>query len=305
MANPPLWGPDVREVCVPVATVWTSPGAPREIDRDAVRDQPDVVGWTAGTDAAMRKGLIGLTLTQLLMGEPVRVVEEQGGWVRAVALSQPSTKDPGGYPGWVRRAHLGTPVIRTGGTTASVVTRSTALHHEDTTVEVSFGTSLCVDTLTAETVVVLLPGGGSGTISRADVRLTHEQQAHCAQDILASARQFLCRHYLWGGTSAWGLDCSGLVHLTYRAHDVVVPRDACDQADDVEPVPLDDVEPGDLYFFARPEERAYHVGFATRRVTRGGTRWMLHAPEGGCIEDAPMAPHRIQTLVSAGRVRRP
>jgi cell wall-associated NlpC family hydrolase len=74
----------------------------------------------------------------------------------------------------------------------------------------------------------------------------------------------------------------------------------------VDPVPLDEVQPGDLYFFARPGERVFHVGFVTRRLSPDGTRWMLHAPETGeFIEDAPMAPHRVETLVSAGRVRPP
>jgi hypothetical protein len=45
----------------------------------------------------------------------------------------------------------------------------------------------------------------------------------------------------------------------------------------------------------------FHVGFVT------GTRQMLHAPEDaatggtGVIEDAPLAPHRSDTLVAAGR----
>ena len=111
----------------------------------------------------------------------------------------------------------------------------------------------------------------------------------------------------WGGTSAWGLDCSGLVHLTLRSLGELLPRDAHDQADcaAVEPVPLDDVRPGDLYFFARPGQRVYHVGFVTSPVAADGTRWMLHAPEGGeLIENAPLAPHRLETLVSAGRVRK-
>ena len=42
--------------------------------------------------------------------------------------------------------------------------------------------------------------------------------------------QFLGVRYLWGGTSAWGLDCSGLVHLSWRGQGVLLPRDAHDQA---------------------------------------------------------------------------
>ena len=121
---------------------------------------------------------------------------------------------------------------------------------------------------------------------------------------LTFAQRFLGLRYLWGGTSDAGVDCSGLVHRSFRALGIVLPRDAHDQAAFVEPVALDDVRPGDLYFFARPGESVYHVGFVTRPVQDDGTRWMLHAPESGTpfVEDAPLAPYRSETLVSAGRV---
>jgi gamma-D-glutamyl-L-lysine dipeptidyl-peptidase len=310
MAEHPLHGdPDVFEVQVPVATLWTGPGAPRDVDGAAVLDEPDVAAWTAGMDADVRKGLDGRTLTQLLMGEGVQVLEEQGEWARVAALLQPSSRDPRGYPGWVRRAHLGAPVMRTEGATAYVMARNAVCDSDDGTKhELSFGTALWVDAVGEDTLRVLLPGGGTAAISSADVRLSRkvERPSYGPRDILRSARQFLGMRYLWGGTSGWGLDCSGLVHLAYRAHGVVVARDAFDQAENVEPVPLDEVEPGDLYFFARPDERIYHVGFATRRVADDGTRWMLHAPESGeFIEDAPMAPHRVASLVSAGRIAPP
>lgn len=319
MAEHRLYGhPDVFEVRVPVATVWTGPDAPRDIDRAAVRDLPDVAAWTAAMDGAAvegtavegaaRKGLHGRTLTQLLLGEGVQVVEDHGEWVRVVALAQPSSADPDGYPGWVRRAHLGAPVMRSTGPTAFVMTPSSLLTVDGEEHQVSFGTGLWVDRVDEHTVQVLLPGDRTGTLPLAEVRLSDKQeQPSCGpDDILASARQFLGLRYLWGGASGWGLDCSGLVHLTYRAHGKLLPRDAFDQAadgDTIEPVDLDAVRPGDLYFFARPGERIYHVGFATGRPQPDGTRWMLHAPEGGgLIEDAPMAPDRVEKLVAAGRV---
>jgi gamma-D-glutamyl-L-lysine dipeptidyl-peptidase len=309
MAQHPLYGsPDVLEVRVPVATLWTGPDAPRDIDAAAVLDEPDMAGWTAAMDAAVRKGLDGRTLTQLLMGEGVQVLEDHGEWALVAALLQPSSREPRGYPGWVRRAHLGAPVPRTEGATAFVMTPGTVCDVEDGMKrDLSFGTALWVEAVAGDTVRVLLPEGRTATVPLADVRLSDEQRqpGFGPDDILDAARQFLGMRYLWGGTSGWGLDCSGLVHLAYRAHGVVVARDAFDQADGVQPVPLDGVEPGDLYFFARPDERIYHVGFATRRVGPDGIRWMLHAPESGeFIEDAPMAPHRVDTLVSAGRIRR-
>jgi gamma-D-glutamyl-L-lysine dipeptidyl-peptidase len=309
----PLAGdPTVREVRVPVATVWTSPDAPRDVDEAAVRDAPDLAAWTArmdgATDAGTRKGLGGRTLTQLLLGEPVQVLEDRGDWVRVVAPWQASSQDATGYPGWVRSAHLGPAVPRWQGATAFVVTRSAVLEGNGTPREVSFGTALWVDTVGEESVTVLLPDERTGTLALSDVRVSDKGQppVYGAADVLGLARQFLGLRYLWGGTSCWGLDCSGLVHLVHRALGVLVPRDAHDQVKDADPVPLDEVVPGDLYFFARPQDRVYHVGFATRPFTGTGQRWMLHAPEGAeLVEDAPMAPHRLEHLVAAGRVRTP
>ena len=311
MSRPhPLFGdPSMREVRVPVATLWRSPDSPRDADEPAVRDHPDVAAWAAAMDAETRLGLHGRTESQLLLGEPARVLEEQDGWSRVTAPYQESSAHDTGYTGWVRSAHLGAAVpVRRGGW-AVVVTPSAPCEVDGTTVELSFGTLLWVAGLDEEHATLLLPDDRRGVVSLDHLRLGHKRQqpVYGPDDVLAAASQFLGLRYLWGGTSGWGLDCSGLVHLTLRSLGALLPRDAHDQADcaAVEPVPLDDVRPGDLYFFARPGRRVYHVGFVTSPVAADGTRWMLHAPEGGeLIENAPLAPHRVETLVSAGRVRK-
>lgn len=310
MSTHPLPGhPDVREVCVPVATLWTSPDAPREIDGPAVAARPDLVAWTSAMDAAVRQDLNGRMVTQLVMGEPVLVLEERGGWLRVAALMQPSSAHDTGYPGWIRREHLDGPVPRSTGPTAFVMTRTAHCDLDDGGSEdLSFGTALWVEALSDGAATVQLPSGRHGHIPLDHLRLAHKRQqpVYGADDLLDAAAQFLGLRYLWGGTSAWGMDCSGLVHLVFRAFGVKLPRDAFDQAEAVEPVPLDRVEPGDLYFFARPGRRVSHVGFASRRTGADGVRWMLHAPETGeFLEERPMTRHRGDTLVSAGRVRKP
>lgn len=96
----------VLRVAVGMATVWTSPEAPRDLDAAAVADRPDVLLWPGGLTPAARLGLHGRTLTQLQAGEPVTIVEDRGDWVRVAALWQPNPGDDQGYLGWVRRAHL-------------------------------------------------------------------------------------------------------------------------------------------------------------------------------------------------------
>jgi cell wall-associated NlpC family hydrolase len=52
-----------------------------------------------------------------------------------------------------------------------------------------------------------------------------------AGDPVEVARSFLGSPYLWGGLTAAGIDCSGLVHMAYRRLGRIVPRDADQQED--------------------------------------------------------------------------
>jgi cell wall-associated NlpC family hydrolase len=243
-------------VAVAVATLWVSPDSPRVVDGLAVRDDPDVEGWLAELDrheeddesGGGRRGLHGRVQTQLTAGEPVLVLganDAYPGWASVVCPWQPSSLDPRGYPGWLRRSHL---------------------------VEDAWD----VDQPSADPS---LPQ-----------RLNSDGRAD-----LALARRHLGLPYLWGGTSAYGLDCSGLVHLVHRELGRVLPRDAHDQHAACQPVPVDEAEAGDLYFFARPGRPGHHVGM----VTAPGR--MLHAAEGRCVVEEDLTADRLAALTAAGR----
>jgi hypothetical protein len=194
-----------------------------------------------------------------------------------------------------------------------VVPRADAVLADGRRLQLSFGTSLAVDDSLAsatglaheQPVRVRVPGTADGGPERGaalaadlrpgDVRLLSAEPhpAPAAQVVLGSAGMFLGLRYLWGGNSAWGLDCSGLVHLTYRAHGVVVPRDAFDQADLLPGVDLGAVEPGDLYFFARPGEKVYHVGFVSRPVAADGLQDVLEVPPLELVECRQIPEHLV------------
>lgn len=77
--------------------------------------------------------------------------------------------------------------------------------------------------------------------------------------VVSNAREFLGVPYLYGGESASGMDCSGLVFNVLRGLGLDPPRVAADQATWSQTVPVSeaDARAGDLVFYDRP---ASHVG---------------------------------------------
>ena len=127
--------------------------------------------------------------------------------------------------------------------------------------------------------------------------------APTAAEVLAVAHRLLDVGYIWGGVSAYGIDCSGLVHLAWRRFGVRLPRDADDQANATTPVPFGAERPGDLYFFARPGRHIHHIGIVSAAPGCDDDRRMLHASynQRRVLEESLTA-DRAATLVGVHRV---
>ncbi|MCD8335789.1 MAG: serine hydrolase [Lachnospiraceae bacterium] len=78
-------------------------------------------------------------------------------------------------------------------------------------------------------------------------------------NLVKSARAYLGVQYRWGGKSSLGLDCSGLVFMSYLENGVLIYRDAkIVEGYPVKEIPRKQLKPGDLIFF--PGHVAMYLG---------------------------------------------
>jgi cell wall-associated NlpC family hydrolase len=78
--------------------------------------------------------------------------------------------------------------------------------------------------------------------------------------LLRVARGMLAVPYRFGGTTLWGLDCSGFVQKTFAFLNLDLPRTAREQYREGLKVAKSDLSPGDLVFFRTYAKYASHVG---------------------------------------------
>lgn len=81
-------------------------------------------------------------------------------------------------------------------------------------------------------------------------------------DLPRFAKKFLGIPYVWGGRSGFGYDCSGFIQMIYRKLGIFLRRDAREQifSPDFEEVSDTDLQPGDLLFWGKSQDRITHVG---------------------------------------------
>lgn len=154
--------------------------------------------------------------SQLLLGDEVRVFEEAGGWSWMQAARD-------GYVGYVLSSTLAADLARP--THMVAAPRSFTYSRDDLksprvrTLSMGCGVTVTGWSENRGTRYAMLESGGAMVAGHL------LPVGEFAGDYVAVAETLEHTPYLWGGTSGFGLDCSGLVQLSMRMAGIDVLRD--------------------------------------------------------------------------------
>ncbi|HXL87948.1 MAG TPA: bifunctional lytic transglycosylase/C40 family peptidase [Streptosporangiaceae bacterium] len=117
-----------------------------------------------------------------------------------------------------------------------------------------------------------------------------------AAQAIAYAEQQIGKPYVWGADGPDAFDCSGLVYAAYASAGVAIARTTFGWRQDGPVVPLSDLQPGDLLFYAGSDGSATDPGHVVMYL---GAGQVIQAPEQG--EDVQTDPVDLAGVIVATR----
>jgi probable lipoprotein NlpC len=129
-----------------------------------------------------------------------------------------------------------------------------------------------------------------------------KETSSIANRVVEAARDKTGSPYKFGGKTASGYDCSGLVFVSFEEVGMKLPRTSSEQATVGKEVALEKVRPGDLVFFAtkKGDSKISHVGIVTE-IKEKEVVLFIHAANTGVQEDNLYSKYYQKTFIMARR----
>lgn len=123
-----------------------------------------------------------------------------------------------------------------------------------------------------------------------------------ADEIVNLAKENIGIKYRSGGTSATGMDCSGMVYATFKKKDITLPRSSGDLARHGYKISKGEARPGDLIFFKTNGRSVInHVGIVTE-ITENDIKFVHASVHRGVIISSLSEAYYTKAFVQINRV---
>lgn len=133
---------------------------------------------------------------------------------------------------------------------------------------------------------------------------TARVQDERVEKVISTARTFVGTPYKYGGTTRSGMDCSGLLLNSFKPINMTLPRTSEAQSKVGKEVKLDELQPGDLVFFATGEKKRQitHVGLVTDVRKKDNVKFIHASSSLGVVETNLYAEYYLKRFRTARRV---
>lgn len=131
-------------------------------------------------------------------------------------------------------------------------------------------------------IIIFLAYSLSGCVSHKKAQLRDRQLGK----VISTARSYIGTPYKWGGVNRSGMDCSGLLYVSFKSAGMDIPRTSAMQSEGGGKVKFGKLRPGDLVFFAmgRKRRKITHVGLVTEVRGNKDVRFIHASSSLGVIE---------------------
>ncbi len=262
------------------ALLWAEPLV-EEYEKNSLLLTADAQAWVESLDVAQRLWLVERVKTTALYGERLIILEQQGEWLKVALPFQLTDRNKQGYVGWIlAKQVIQNPIyVKEQETLPEIViatSRATLFADAELSkplTTLSYQARLPLLKTTGKYLQIRTPDGQKAYLSL-NVAKQGKNLSFNREKLVHEAKRFLDLAYLWGGTSAFGFDCSGFVFRLYQSQGYLIPRDSSEQATKGRMVVQADLWPGDLLFFAtnQGKEKIHHVAMYL------GEGLMIHSP---------------------------